>query len=163
MLKHFKLSPLTRQLIIFLLVLAILWHPGPIMEPDGRLLVEFADFFSPGKSAPFAPGAYINIAQTINDQQTGFSRTFFILAAIPVAKATWKDPNQLYLWMNNYIPLSRIISKNLRMEGGWILTLKMTPEDYDILQTARQRGGKLNCSPGKPTDANLVFKKPNPN
>ena len=158
--KRFRLPPIARQLIIFLLLIAILWQDKPLVGPDGLMLIEFTDFPAGKLQSSLAEGDYINICETI-DNQSGGSRTQFILAAVPLARATWREPNKAYLFIDMYIPLRRIFPKRLRLDGGWILVLKLTPEEYEILLAARQRGGYLACMKGTPQDGRFVFKKNN--
>lgn len=158
--KHLRLSPFTRQLIIFLLLMALLWQTQPLIEADGRMRIEFTDFPRGSKSPEFVAGGYVNIVQTLRDQQTGISRTWFLLAGIPLASATWKDPNSAYLFLDKHFSLGRIVPKRLRLDGGWILVLRMTPEQYATLQTAREQGSIFDCSVGKQEDHKFILKKP---
>ena len=111
--KRFRLPPIARQLIIFLLLIAILWQDKPLVGPDGLMLIEFTDFPAGKLQTSLAEGDYINICESI-DNQSGGSRTQFILAAVPLARATWREPNKAYLLIDMYIPLRRIFPKRLR-------------------------------------------------
>ena len=109
------------------------------------MLVEFTQFLSyRGFGGYMNEGDYIQIEEERYDEQTHVITGKFILNAIPLARATLKEPNKLFLFINNYVPLWRIAPGRLRSDGGWIFVLKLTPDQYEVLQAALQRGSKLD-------------------
>ena len=145
LMKFFRLSTGIRQLIIFALLIALLWESRPVVGPDGRLFVKFTDF--PGSNSPRFLDAEdnINIEETSpHPLQDGIYNTWYLLKNVPLASATWKEPLACYQFIEKYLPVSTYLPQSLRFGGGWILVLKLTPEEYDILQAARRSGNPLD-------------------
>ncbi len=111
---------------------------------DGRMLVEFSVARTPIGGGFINDGDYLDIEESKVDKQTGSISSQIILEAVSIAHVRLLEPNKTVLFIDRYVPVSQFLPRRSRLMGGYLFTLRLTQEEYDILQDARHRGNPLD-------------------
>ncbi len=139
--KYLLLSTFTRQLIILILLIALLWQSMPLEGPDG--LVNFKFDYYPGA---MMHGYYPKTGEYFDIEVCGhLDRTLFEINEARAESVT----NILYpAWIDNTIQeapwLSKIIpAKWISQRFAYHFVVRVQPEDWKRLEDAKQKGYRL--------------------
>ncbi|MFT3881103.1 MAG: hypothetical protein QM703_15755 [Gemmatales bacterium] len=131
--KLYKPSPVTRQLIIFGLIVALLWYgSGPVIGPDGRIVCCSADYkaftlFVPTQKTDTFP-------DTIDIVEIAYGNRGIALINLPVTHKYWSAPSRFWQTAIEYFPpLNQIPRIRSKAQGGWVFWFSITPEQLEQL------------------------------
>ncbi|HQR05427.1 MAG TPA: hypothetical protein PLN21_01325 [Gemmatales bacterium] len=146
--KRFCLSPYTRQLAIFLLLVPFLWQSKPITGPDG--LVEARIEFILDYCGDWRPSKHIVIEVQKPDPLTKLHRTLFeveealLVSCASVPRIGWLMKSLDHApWLASMLP-QRLINRGQVYD----VAVRITPEQWEQLEAARRAGYKLSCIGG---------------
>ena len=123
------ISTLIRQCLVLILVVAVLsWDSMPVPDPDGRYACDIYEF----------PSSYDERYKAISIYQQPDWNDVIVKA--PIIKATWNEPNATLNYLLRFAPfIERLLPGNILPNGGWVIKVTVTQEEWNRLRMARQR------------------------
>ncbi|MFT3882343.1 MAG: hypothetical protein QM703_22165 [Gemmatales bacterium] len=139
--KLLTLSPVSRQLIIFGLIVALLWYGSrPVIGPDGRIVCCSADYQAIN---------FLNYLQrtdafpsTVDVVEIAWApQNSLVLKDLPVTHKYWSEPSKFWQTAIEYIPaLNQIPRIRSKAQGGWMFYFSVTPEQWEQINMLREGG-----------------------
>lgn len=142
--KHFRLSPISRQLIIFLLLVALLWNGEPRVGPDGLVQAEFEDYETNMYSHGAGPktGWYIDLHLIPRHDNSNELKVSWLQDALLVSCTAIQRPPWALEVLEKAPWLKKVLPKRLAV-GGHTLVVRIKIQDWERLEEAKRNGAEF--------------------